>query len=293
VELHQQPVPLQQLLTELHNGFVEPAREKGLHLKVVPTRLWVHSDPVVLMRVLSNLVANAVRYTPKGRVLVGCRRRPGGLVEIQVLDTGIGILESQRAKIFEDFYQVGNVARDREHGLGLGLAIVQRSVKLLGGSVHVASVAGKGSKFSVILPRADVPAADGQAEGAAPAAGPAGRARHVLVIDDNVDVRDSMRHLLAEWGHEVITARTVADAVAAVENFPAVDLILADYRLAAHTTGADAIEAVMARAGRRVAAAIITGDTSPERIREAHASGFQLLHKPLDTGELQALLRGP
>ena len=294
VDIHRQPVSLQAQMNELQNAFGGPAQAKGLAFKVMPTALHADTDAVVLARILSNLVANAVRYTDRGRILVGCRWRPGA-VEIQVLDTGIGIAEDQRAKIFEEFYQVGNLAREQggEHGLGLGLAIVQRSVKLLGGSVHVASVAGKGSKFSVILPRADVPAADGQAEGAAPAAGPAGRARHVLVIDDNVDVRDSMRHLLAEWGHEVITARTVADAVAAVENFPAVDLILADYRLAAHTTGADAIEAVMARAGRRVAAAIITGDTSPERIREAHASGFQLLHKPLDTGELQALLRGP
>ncbi len=114
VEVQRQPIALQGLLAEVHNAFAGPAKEKGLYLKTVPSRLWVNSDPVVLTRVLSNLVANAVRYTPQGRILLGCRHRAGGLVEIQVLDTGIGIDEGQRARIFEDFYQVGNVARERE-----------------------------------------------------------------------------------------------------------------------------------------------------------------------------------
>jgi two-component system, sensor histidine kinase len=106
----------------------------------------------VLRRVLSNLVANALRYTPKGRVLVGCRRRAGA-VEIQVLDTGIGIAPDETAKVFGEFYQPSNVARGEEHGMGLGLAIVQRLAGLLGAAVQVRSVPGRGSVFSVTLPR--------------------------------------------------------------------------------------------------------------------------------------------
>ncbi|MEP7157033.1 MAG: hybrid sensor histidine kinase/response regulator, partial [Betaproteobacteria bacterium] len=288
VDVTRQPVALQERMSELQNAFAGPAHAKGLAFKVMPTTLHADTDPVVLARILSNLVANAVRYTERGRILIGCRWRPGA-VEIQVLDTGIGIAEDQRAKIFEEFYQVGNIAREQggEHGLGLGLAIVQRSVQLLGGTVHLVSVAGKGSKFSVVLPRADESIAHSAAT--SESAGK-GLVRHVLVIDDNADVRESMHHLLTEWGHTVVTARSAADAIAALADFSSVDLILADYRLAAEVSGADAINAVAAHLGRPVAAAIITGDTSPERIREAQASGFRLLHKPLDTRELLALL---
>ncbi len=141
VEVTLAPMPVQDVLTQVQNAFAGPAQAKGLKLKVVPSRLWVESDPVVLARIVSNLVANAVRYTERGKVLVGCRRR-GDRVEIQVMDTGIGIAEDQRARIFEEFYQVGEGARDGEQGLGLGLAIVQGSAGLLGGEVDVESVVG-------------------------------------------------------------------------------------------------------------------------------------------------------
>jgi signal transduction histidine kinase/CheY-like chemotaxis protein len=290
VEVRHQPIALQQLLGEVHNAFAGPAREKGLYLKLAPTRAWVDSDPVVLTRVLSNLVANAVRYTPKGRILLGCRRRPGGLVEIQVLDTGIGIDQDHRARIFEDFYQVGNVARDREHGLGLGLAIVQRSVRLLGGQVTLRSEPGRGSVFSVLLARSAPPSADDPST-TQTATGPAPR-RTVLVVDDNAEVRESMQRLLQEWGHTAITADTLAQAVAAAQQHPNIDLVVADYRLAHSVIGTDAVRAVAAQLKRDVAAVITTGDTSPERIREAQASGLRLLYKPLDTRQLREVVEG-
>jgi signal transduction histidine kinase/ActR/RegA family two-component response regulator len=284
VEINRAPILLQDRLNELHNAFSGPAQAKGLELKIMPTSLWADSDPVVLARVLSNLVANAVRYTERGRILIGCRRRANA-IEIQVLDTGIGIAEDQRAKIFEEFYQVGNVARDREHGLGLGLAIVQRSVSLLGGSIGVKSIPGRGSCFSVTVPRAAPVIQPRNASAVSPAT-----RRTILVIDDNHEVLESMQQLLAEWGHHAIAVRTLEAAVAAAKKHSDVGLILADYRLAETITGADAIRAVIACVGRAVPAVIITGDTSPERIREAQASGFTLLHKPLDTRQLQELL---
>ncbi len=297
VEVNRRPVPLQEQLSELHNTFAGQAQAKRIAFKVMPTRLNADTDPVVLSRILSNLTANAVRYTERGRILIGCRWRPNA-VEIQVLDTGIGIADDQRTKIFEEFYQVGNAARDQnsEHGLGLGLAIVRRSVSLLGGSIRLVSIPGKGSMFSVVLPRAEGASLQGKSDprgdGNEVIEGTASThsGRNILVIDDHADVRESMKHLLSEWGHSVTTARSLEEAVAAIEYFPEIDLILADYRLADTVTGADVIRAVIARVGREVAAVIVTGDTSPERIREAQASGFRLLHKPLDTQELRELL---
>ncbi|TWO72215.1 hypothetical protein FN976_05775 [Caenimonas sedimenti] len=162
VTVSRRATPLAEVLAEVSTAFAGPAREKGLELRVrLPSALWVDTDPVVLRRVLSNLVANALRYTPKGRVLVGCRRRAGA-VEIQVLDTGIGIAPDETAKVFGEFYQPSNVARGEEHGMGLGLAIVQRLATLLGAVVQVRSVPGRGSVFSVRLPRMALAIAAGE-----------------------------------------------------------------------------------------------------------------------------------
>ncbi|MBC5767411.1 CHASE domain-containing protein [Ramlibacter albus] len=153
VAVAKRPVNVAALLQELQSAFAGPAAEKGLRLRVrIPKEaLWVDTDPLILSRVLSNLLANALRYTEHGRVLVGCRRRAGGRIEIQVLDTGIGIPPEEQARIFSDFYQVADVDREREKGMGLGLAIAQRSAQLLGTRVEVQSQLGRGSRFSVTL----------------------------------------------------------------------------------------------------------------------------------------------
>ena len=291
VEVRKQPVSLQSELTSLYNAFSGPANAKGLDFKVrLPASLSVDTDPMLLHQILSNLAANAVRYTECGRILIACRRRMGE-VEIQVWDTGIGIAQDQLEKIFEEFYQVGNIARHQALGLGLGLAIVQRSARLLGTQLKVNSTLGKGSVFSFTLPRVVVTAALRQDE---PAQLPSGRRRGatVLVIDDDPEVLEAVQILLSNWGHVVLAADTLEAAVEAVGGrIQKIDLILSDYRLADNVTGADAIRAVLACIGRSIPAAIITGDTSAERIREASASGFRLLHKPLDPQALNELLK--
>ena len=289
VEVTLAPMPVQDVLTQVHNAFAGPAQAKGLAFKVVPSRLWVESDPVVLSRIVSNLVANAVRYTERGRVLVGCRLR-GDRVEIQVMDTGIGIAEDQRARIFEEFYQVGQPARDGEQGLGLGLAIVKGSAALIGGDVGVESVVGRGSCFSISVPRAEAVAA----VSVAPVAeGAAQRSRLVLVVDDDPAIRDAMQHLLEEWGHVVLTAGSLDEAMALTREQPAIDLLLTDHRLAHGAAGIATIDAVRAALGREVDATIITGDTSPETLRSIQARGLRLLHKPLDEEQLRELVEAP
>ncbi len=158
VEIRKQPVVLQDKLTSLQHIFSELANNKGLAFRVMPTALTADTDPVLLRQILTNLIANAIRYTEHGKVLVGCRRRANA-IEIQVWDSGIGIAEDQHELIFEEFYQIDNTARNRELGLGLGLAIVQRCAKLLGAEVKVTSTPGKGSLFSITLPRATPAAA--------------------------------------------------------------------------------------------------------------------------------------
>jgi signal transduction histidine kinase len=282
------PIALQDALTSVVNEFAGPALAKGLELVVVPSKLWVQSDPVVLHRVLSNLVSNAVRYTSQGRILIGCRQKQL-IVEVQVHDTGIGIAPEQFTKIFQEFYQVHNVVRDREQGLGLGLAIVQRLVDLLDAKLHVHSILGKGSLFALQLPRV-VPLAVPPRQSPLPLPAPQ-QTRTVLVIDDDREILEAVRQLLSAWGHTAILAVTLEQALQeAGEHASDISLILADYRLAENVNGADAIRAVFTRLARTIPAVIITGDTSPDRIREANASGFTLLHKPLDPEQLHQLM---
>ena len=283
---------LQSELNALENQFLQAATAKGLTFKVRPTRVWIETDAVLLHNMLANLVSNAVRYTNRGGILVACRRR-GGHVEIQVFDTGIGIATDQLPNVFREFYQIGNAARDREQGLGLGLAIVQRTAALLGATLTVRSVPGRGSLFSVTLPvmrgRA-APIGGAADERYAPAA--AGRRpKTILVVDDDREVLDSMQTLLRAWGHTVVAAQSCEQAVDAARSHErALDMVVTDFRLARHVSGIDVIHAVSESIGREIAAIIITGDTSAEGINAAASSGFRVMHKPLDPEEMQALI---
>ena len=280
------------LLAELHSAFAGPASSKGLEFKVLqPRRLWLHTDPVILSRVLSNLVANALRYTAQGRILVGCRRRALGLVEIQVLDTGIGIAPEEQARIFTDFYQVADVDRDRERGMGLGLAIAQRSAALLGATIRVRSLPGRGSMFSVTLPLADTPAA--VEAGGVPVRPAPGLQGSVLVIDDDPQLTEAMARLLDEWGYDCVCAHSVEGAVAAAGKARVdggVGLILADYQLGNNSSGIAAIRAVKDHVDRDIPAILITGNTSSDAAGQARVHGYPLLLKPVDPADLLVLV---
>jgi signal transduction histidine kinase/CheY-like chemotaxis protein len=283
VTVARETVNLSQLFYHLGNEFAPAAKDRGLDWRVVECRLLVDSDPMMLKRILGNLLSNAFRYTISGGVLLGCRRR-GASVEIQIWDTGRGIPADQQAIVFEEFVQLQNPARDRTLGLGLGLAIVRRTAVLLQHPLKLASVTGRGSMFSVTVPKAsavETPLPD--------RASPAGIAVSIMVVEDEGEVLDIMVQLLTLQGHRVYAGRSAAEvqkihAEAIVAGAAPVDLIIADYRLGDGTTGVDAIEALCAHIGRSVPAVIVTGDTSPSRIKEATASGHRILHKPI-TGE--------
>jgi len=280
---------VQRLLDRIETTFVELADKKGLSLRVVPCSSWVRSDPILLERILFNLVGNAVRYTARGGVVVGCRRRATQL-RIDVCDTGAGIPEDQRQSIFTEFYQLANPTSDRQAGLGLGLAIVDRLGRLLGHPVQLQSYPGRGSRFSVSVPLAaelrhtvPLPIALHAADLA--------RGKQVMVIDDDVLVLDGMRGILQSWGCRVQTAASGTAALAGVADGGAQpDLIISDLRLADGESGIDVIERLREAMGAPVPAFVISGDTAPERLREASAGGYHLLQKPVSPMTLRTTL---
>ncbi|AKZ64688.1 histidine kinase [Herbaspirillum hiltneri N3] len=298
VRIEKHRFSVQETFTLLANQFAQAAAAKGLQLKVRPTTAWLDTDPVLLHNILANLLSNAVRYTENGKILLACRRRggiDGEALEICVIDTGVGIAVDQFAHIFREFYQVHNIARDREQGLGLGLAIVQRTAQLIDARIGLRSVPGRGSCFSLRLHGPlDAAPPDVQPAFATPAPVASASATPnatVLVVDDDKQVLDSMQILLHSWGYTVLFARSLEQALAALhDDAHRPDLVISDFRLADNVTGIDVIRAVFQATGDEVPAIIVTGDTSPQGIALASASGYQVLHKPLDPQQLRAAI---
>ena len=277
------------LFERLAAGFAPMAHHKGLQLRVLPTRLAVRTDVVLLERILINFLSNAVRYTERGGIVLGCRRR-AGRVRIEVWDSGIGIAPAQQAAVFEEFYQIGNPERDQRRGLGLGLAIAARLAQLLDTQIEMVSRPGRGSVFAFEFARAEAPAKPA-AEITPPAVNECMHGASILVVDDDALVREGMAALLAHWGCEVMLAASGDAAVAILtRGARAPDAILCDYRLAGVETGIEAIRRLRHVCGRHIPAALVSGDTALERLREARKSGFTLLHKPVRPAKLRALL---
>ena len=284
-------VPLGPLFERLAIAFGPQAAARGLVLRVVSTASCVDSDPLLLERILRNLLANALRYTRSGGVVLGARRH-GTSVRIDVVDTGIGIADPDREKIFDEFVRIGGAARDEAgRGLGLGLAIVRRLCRLLDHPLVLSSTPGRGSRFSVIAPhvaerrRRTVTAAhDMVGENEGPETTLA--ARLVAVVDDDPAVVAAMCALFASWGAHVAggdDAETVIETLGAATP----DLIVADLRLAEGRSGIDAIAQIRLAHRRAVPALIVSGDTSDDAASEARAAGITLLAKPLVASTLR------
>jgi signal transduction histidine kinase len=283
-------IPLGPLMERVRIEYEPAARQKDLALSVVRNSLFVRSDPVLLDRIMRNLVANAVRYTDRGRIILGARRSAAA-VRIEVWDSGRGIPKDKHREIFQEFRQLENPQRDRRKGLGLGLAIVERLVKLLDHSLELRSQLGKGSVFAVSVPRGRreefVPGeADGQIVVDRDVANSL-----ILLVDDEPDVRDSMLALLGKWRCEVVAAESCAgmlEKLVSIRRMP--DLIVADYRLQGEENGIDVVARLREEFNAQVPALLITGDTGMEQLREAEESGLHVLHKPLNPSRLRALI---
>ena len=279
--------PLHELLSRLNVEFAPFAFEKSLRLTVVPSGLWVRSDRKLLRRVLQNLVSNAIKYTPSGRVLVGCRRR-GENVELQVFDTGPGISPDQQESVFKEFHRLTTAPGDIR-GLGLGLSIVQRIGRRLDHPIRLRSRERSGTMFSITLPITE-PREKPVAAGAAALAPGRIDALRVYCVDNEPDILASMRLLLENWGCRVTTAASLTEAEAHLEEQnEAPDVLLADYHLD-NETGLDLVDAMRRRIGETFPAAIITADRSAEIEREIRKRRLVLLRKPVKPAALRSFL---
>lgn len=280
------PTDLGEVLAQLTREAAPLAAGQGLALRSVPCSQVVATDPVLLARMLRNLLENAIRYTEQGKILLGCRLR-GDHVGITVADSGIGIAPELQGEVFEEFYQVANSERDRRKGLGLGLAVVRRLSRMLDHPVELVSAPGKGSAFQVLVPRALAVAA-AMGEVAPDLVVPDPAKCLIVVIDDEPVVRRTLVVVLNGWGYGTIAAGSAVEAVHQLAEASLVpDLIIADYRLAGGVTGTQAIETLRQHFGQTIPAVVVTGDTAPERLREAVRGHSELLHKPIRAAELQ------
>jgi len=282
--------PLAPLLARIEHEYTPLAAVRGLRFDVVSTRLWTDSDPVLLERILANLAANAIRYTLRGGVVIGTRRR-GDRIRLEVWDSGVGIAEADRERIFEEFYQVGNFERHSSKGMGLGLAITRRLTRLLDHSISVASRPCRGSCFAIELPRAapELAASPAATSATQPARISVLRGAQIAVIDDELAVVEGMCALYSAWGADVVAA-TNRDALLAalgeVERCP--DLIVADYRLAQGELGTEVIARLREEMGLPIPALLISGHSGVAVLSTMHALRCEVLVKPVLPAELRA-----
>jgi signal transduction histidine kinase/ActR/RegA family two-component response regulator len=281
---------IQPMLTRLAQEFEAQAAAKGLDFRMVPSTAVVRSDSVLLERMVRNLLNNALRYTPRGGILLGCRRASGRMT-LSVVDTGIGIPAEKQQAVFEDFFQIGNPERDRSQGLGLGLPIVARMARLLDHPISVRSVPGRGSAFSISVPFVQASAA-APAPSLQPTIEVPPSACTILVIEDDREQRIGMQMMLEGWGYRVIAAGSPEKALIAVRSAPRQPaLVISDFRMPSRLTGVETIALIAQIVGRRIPGIILTGDTGPDRLREAMQSGCVLLHKPFAPERLREEVR--
>jgi CheY-like chemotaxis protein len=268
---------------------------RNIQLVIRSSGAQVHSDPILLERILTNLVSNALRYTPpNGRVMIACRRR-GNRLRIEVRDNGIGISRNDQANIYREFFQLNQPQLDSSKGLGLGLAIVDRLVKLLGHKIDLHSAPGLGSVFAVEVPIAQSPAESAsngtkerEIESVTDESALAGK--KLLVVDDDEMVLNSTARILAAWGCEVTLATSMTQVEQFLQDGLTWDMIISDYQLENHATGIDVIAAVQAHLGASLPCILVSGDTGPAVLKLAAVSGHHLLHKPVKPAKLRSLL---
>lgn len=283
------PVNLGDILKGLKVEFEPIAAERRIELRMVPSTVTVRTDRRLIRRLLQNLISNAIKYTPRGRVLVGVRRH-GARVSVEVLDTGVGIGPDEQLKVFQEFQRLDEGARIAR-GLGLGLSIVDRIGRVLGHQIGLASRVGSGSRFFVELPV--VPAAPVVTLPEAPVA-PAVAATHlsglnVVAVDNDTQILDGMSTLLTGWGCHLVPAVSVQEALTALSDTGRPpDVIIADYHLD-QGTGLDAIRKLRWTFGPDLPAILITADRSPQVRDEARERNVQLLNKPVKPAALRAI----
>ena len=277
------------ILISIFQSFLPLAKDKGLNFRVVPSSLYVRSDPALLERILGNFMSNAIRYTDKGSVLIGCRKR-GDKVAIEVWDTGCGISDDQMSLIYEDFYQVENKERDRGKGLGLGLALAKRLADSLDHTINSKSTLGAGSCFSVAVDIAENKADKNLDDGFMNIMNLSGA--NVFLVEDDIDVLKATKQLLESWGCKVKTARNKDEVMNLIKENPYdnPDIILADNRLPGDASGIDISYLIQEKLQTSIPCVIMTGDVERNHVQSIIDQGFPVLLKPIQPAKFRAML---
>jgi signal transduction histidine kinase/CheY-like chemotaxis protein len=286
VTANPRPFPLGPLFERIANEYRHQAQEKGLVFRVRPSAYWVESDPLLFERILLNLVTNALRYTPRGAVMVTARKR-GSRVHVEVRDSGVGIPAEAQDSVFQEFVQLDNAARDRSKGLGLGLAIVRRLAELLDHRISLTSQPERGSIFCVEL-RAARPV---EARAVDERAGADLVGLVIAVVDDDALAMQSLAGLLRAWGCYVVSAESL-DALqeALADNDVVPQVLISDFRLPGPRNGLEVIAGLRESFGPGLPGLLLSGDTGPEVLRQATDLGIPLLHKPVRPAKLRAAI---
>lgn len=281
-------VRIDEILSQLEVEFTPIAHEKGLKLTFVPCSLTVRTDRRLMRRLLQNLVANAIKYTPRGRVLVGCRRLKNGRLRVDIIDTGLGIPADKQAIIFQEFQRLDQGAQ-AARGLGLGLSIVERIGRVLDHAIGLRSAPGEGSSFSVTIPTAPAVIRSDSPRAAETRPAISLEAVEVMCVENDMRVLEGMQALLGGWGCKVIAAPGLEVAMKALQAGARPDVLLVDYHLD-EETGIDAIKVLRSKIGGELPAALVTAERSPIVREEARAAGIQVLYKPLKPAMLRAFI---
>lgn len=277
------------MLISIFQSFLPLAKDKGLNFRVVPSSLYVRSDPALLERILGNFMSNAIRYTNKGSVLIGCRKR-GDKVVIEVWDTGCGISDDQMSLIYEDFYQIENKERDRGKGLGLGLALAKRLSESLEHKIVGKSTFGSGSCFSVLVNIGEKTVDENQDESFMNIMNLSGA--NILLVEDDMDVLKATKQLLESWGCKVKTARNKDEVMNLIKENPYdnPDIILADNRLPGDASGIDITYLIQEKLQASIPCVIMTGDVERNHVQSIIDKGFPVLLKPIQPAKFRAML---
>ncbi|EKO3486849.1 PAS-domain containing protein [Vibrio fluvialis] len=286
LEIHPQSFAIKDVLANLNAEFSALARQQGVDFCMVPSSLYVRSDPKLLRRVVQNFLTNAFRYNPKGKVLLGVRRI-NGKVRIDVWDNGIGIEEDKQQEIFEEFNRGGQVRSDQ--GLGLGLAISKGIAHVLGHEISMRSWPGRGSVFSLTLEQSQPVVQEAPIVAVAEAVSDLSYLR-VLCVDNEEDILVGMRDLLERWGCEVKTATDLVSSLKALDNQWIPDVILSDYRLDNGRTGLEVLQQCRLRLGDCFEGIIISADRSADILDGIKSNGFGFIAKPVKPIKLRAML---
>ncbi|MES2551604.1 MAG: PAS-domain containing protein [Pseudomonadota bacterium] len=281
-------VSLDRLLRTMAEEFAPMAAAKGLGLTVVPCSATVESDPAYLRRILQNLIGNAIRYTTRGRVLVGVRRR-GGVVRLEVWDTGPGIPEDAQNDIFKEFHRL-NARASASEGMGLGLAIVERACALLGHPLGLNSEVGRGTCFMVQVPLSEGPDLPVQVEVPERRRGPVAADKIAFLVENDAELRRALGLLLEKWGMTVLEAASGEEAVALIEEIGILpDIFIVDHQLGDGMTGIEALLTLREEHGP-VPSRLITADRGAALQDLAAKAGIEILYKPIDPRALEAVV---